>query len=90
MLAYLLALVLSGLLVGALARLSLPGPDPLSLTQTFALGLAGSLIGGLIVDQMTDARYAAGLPVSVGCSSVILYVVRRRRGGGLVDPGTRR
>lgn len=90
MLGYLVALVASGLVVGAFARLSLPGRDPLSLPQTFALGLAGSLIGGLIVDAVTDSRYEAGLPVSVGCASVILYVVRRRRGGGLVDPGTTR
>lgn len=88
MLGYLLSLILSGLFIGALARLSLPGPDPMSLTRTFLLGVAGSLIAGLLVDAFVDARYAAGIPASVACSSVILYVVRRRRGGGLVDPGT--
>lgn len=88
MLAYLLAIALAGLFVGALARLSLPGRDPMSLVATMALGAAGSLLAGLIVSAVTDAHYTAGLPVSVACSSVILYVVRRRRGGGLLDPGS--
>ncbi len=89
MLTYLLAVALSGLVIGAFARLSLPGRDPMSIPATIALGVAGSLIGGLAVYAVTDASYGAGLPVSVGCSSLILYVVRRRRGGGLTDPGRR-
>ncbi len=89
MLAYLVVVALSGLVVGAFARLSLPGRDPMSIPATIALGVAGSLIGGMLVYAVTDGSYGAGLPVSVGCSSLILYVVRRRRGGGLTDPGRR-
>jgi uncharacterized membrane protein YeaQ/YmgE (transglycosylase-associated protein family) len=86
---FLLAMALSGLVVGALARLSLPGPDPMSLPATILLGVVGSFLGGLVVYAITDDSYGAGLPVSVGCSSLILYLVRRRRGGGLTDPGRR-
>lgn len=87
MLSYLLAVAFAGLVIGALARLSLPGPDPMSLVATIALGLAGSITGGLIVYAITGGSYGAGLPVSVGCSSLILYLMRRRRGGGLTKPG---
>lgn len=87
MLTYLLAVAFGGLVIGALARLSLPGPDPMSLVATIALGLAGSITGGLIVYAITGGSYGAGLPVSVGCSSLILYLVRRRHGGGLTKPG---
>lgn len=87
MLSYLLAMALGGLVIGALARLSLPGPDPMSIWATIALGLAGSIGGGIIVYALTDGSYGAGFPISVGCSSLILYVVRRRRGGGLTHPG---
>lgn len=87
MLTYLLAVAFGGLVIGALARLSLPGPDPMSLVATIALGLAGSIAGGLIVYAITGGSYGAGLPVSVGCSSLILYLVRRRHGGGLTKPG---
>ncbi len=87
MLSYLLVIAVGGLVVGAFARLSLPGRDPMSVPATLALGVAGSLIGGIIVYAVTDGGLDAGLPVSVGCSSGILYVIRRRRGGGLTDPG---
>ena len=48
LLAILIALILGGLIVGALARLALPGPDPMSIPMTIVLGIAGSLIGGLV------------------------------------------
>jgi uncharacterized membrane protein YeaQ/YmgE (transglycosylase-associated protein family) len=85
-LSFLIVMAISGLVTGALARLSLPGPDPMSLMATIALGIAGSIAGGLIVYAITEDSYGAGLPVSVACSSLILYVVRRRRGGGLMRP----
>jgi hypothetical protein len=37
LLAYLILLAVSGLFVGALARLALPGPDPMTLFQTILL-----------------------------------------------------
>jgi uncharacterized membrane protein YeaQ/YmgE (transglycosylase-associated protein family) len=87
---YLVTLAIFGLLVGAFARLALPGRDPMSLFGTIALGLAGSLIGGILVYVVTGGRYyGAGWLVSLVCAVGILYVIRRRRGGGLTDPGRR-
>ena len=83
---YLIILVVSGLLVGALARLSLPGPDPMSIGQTIALGVAGTFIAGLIAILFLSR--GAGIVLSVLCSSAILYVIRRSRGGSLTRPGT--
>ena len=45
---FLISLILGGLIIGALARLALPGPDPLSIPGTILLGIGGSLVGGLI------------------------------------------
>jgi uncharacterized membrane protein YeaQ/YmgE (transglycosylase-associated protein family) len=85
---YLITLAIFGLLVGAFARLALPGKDPMSLLGTIALGLAGSFIGGVLLFIVTGGRYyGAGWLVSLICSVGILYVIRRRRGGGLTDPG---
>jgi uncharacterized membrane protein YeaQ/YmgE (transglycosylase-associated protein family) len=86
-LSFLIVMAVAGLVTGALARLSLPGRDPMSIPATMGLGVAGSLIGGVMVYAVTDDSYGAGLPVSVACSSAILYVIRRRRGGGLTQPG---
>ena len=86
LIAYLIILVFTGLLVGALARLALPGPDPMSVGQTIVLGLAGNFIAGVIV-WLIFGRGVPGIVLSVACSSIILYFVRRRRGGGLARPG---
>ena len=40
--------LVAGLVIGALARLIVPGKQHLGILATLALGLAGSLIGGLI------------------------------------------
>jgi uncharacterized membrane protein YeaQ/YmgE (transglycosylase-associated protein family) len=41
-------LVVVGFIVGALARLLVPGPDPMSLFQTWLLGVVGSFVGGFL------------------------------------------
>jgi uncharacterized membrane protein YeaQ/YmgE (transglycosylase-associated protein family) len=86
LLVYLILLAVSGLFVGALARLALPGPDPMSIPQTIMLGLAGNLIAGIVV-LIVWGHGVPGIVISVLCSSVILYFIRRRRGGGLASPG---
>lgn len=84
---YLLWLALVGLVVGALARLALPGRDPLTIPQTIAVGLAGSFGAGLLSILLFGRDYA-GVTVSIVGATVVMYFVRRSRGGGLLDPGT--
>ena len=83
---YLVFLVLISLVVGALARLALPGPDPMGIGTTILIGFAGSLIGGLIM-ALLFGRNGAGLVVSVACATAIVYLIRRSRGGSITDPG---
>jgi uncharacterized membrane protein YeaQ/YmgE (transglycosylase-associated protein family) len=84
--AYIIVLIFTGLLVGALARLALPGRDPMSIWATIAVGLAGSFLAGL-VSALVFGRNGAGILLSVLFSTVIVYVIRRSRGGTLTDPG---
>ncbi len=83
--AYIIVLLFIGLVVGALARLALPGRDPMTIPQTIAVGIAGSFIAGLI-GALLFGR-GAGWLLSIVCSTAIVYVIRRSRGGGLMDPG---
>jgi uncharacterized membrane protein YeaQ/YmgE (transglycosylase-associated protein family) len=85
LLAYLILIAVSGLFVGALARLSLPGPDPMTIPQTILLGLAGNLSAGIVV-WLLWRHTVPGILISVAFSSVILYFIRRSRGGGLSRP----
>ena len=87
LLVYLVLLAVSGLIVGALARLALPGPDPMSIGLTILIGLAGSFIGGLVMIAITGGQNAGGIVVSVAGATLIVYLIRRRRGGSLTDPG---
>ena len=84
---YLILLALSGLVVGALARLALPGRDPMSIPQTIAVGLAGSFGAGLLSILLFDSR-GAGITLSIIGATTVMYFVRRSRGGGLLDPGS--
>jgi len=71
----LIYLAISGLVVGALARLALPGPDPMGILATIGLGLAGSLVGGLLAGLLW-AR-AAGFIFSLLGAILLLYLYRR-------------
>jgi uncharacterized membrane protein YeaQ/YmgE (transglycosylase-associated protein family) len=44
--------LVAGLIIGALARLIKPGKQNLSLLMTLLLGIAGSVIGGLIASAV--------------------------------------
>jgi uncharacterized membrane protein YeaQ/YmgE (transglycosylase-associated protein family) len=75
MLALLLFAAIWGLIIGALARLALPGPDPMSIWMTIALGLAGSFVGSLLAGLLWHR--AAGFVFSVLVSTALLYLYRR-------------
>jgi uncharacterized membrane protein YeaQ/YmgE (transglycosylase-associated protein family) len=89
LIAYLLLLVLSGLLVGALGRLALPGRDPIGLGATILVGIAGSLLAGLLALAVFDNRGGGGLLLSVLFATLIVYGIRRARGGTLTRPAPR-
>jgi uncharacterized membrane protein YeaQ/YmgE (transglycosylase-associated protein family) len=76
---YILLLALSGLVIGALARLLLIGPDPMSLLETMLAGVGGSLIAGLIAYYVFDRNAGPGLLLSVICAMGIVYAVRKYR-----------
>jgi uncharacterized membrane protein YeaQ/YmgE (transglycosylase-associated protein family) len=70
--------MLAGFVTGALARLAVPGPDPMPVWLTMAIGLAGSWGGGAIAASIWgwDATGAVSL---TGFLAAILLVVAYRR-----------
>jgi uncharacterized membrane protein YeaQ/YmgE (transglycosylase-associated protein family) len=68
-----------GLVAGALARLLVPGRDPMGLGGTLLLGLVGSLVGGFVGDllQKGDQDLSpAGLLGSIIGAVVALLLYR--------------
>ncbi|MEY2418511.1 MAG: hypothetical protein QOG90_1191 [Actinomycetota bacterium] len=76
MILFLIGLVLTGLIVGALGRLAVPGPNPMGAGQTILVGIAGSFIGGLI-GKLIFGR-PGGIILAVICTAAIVYFMQRR------------
>jgi uncharacterized membrane protein YeaQ/YmgE (transglycosylase-associated protein family) len=75
LLVFLLFLVVGGFLLGALARLAVPGPDPMPLWLTIAIGVGGSILGGLAADLLFG-RPGSLLLAYLG--AVVLVILYRR------------
>jgi len=52
-----LAAIFSGFLIGAAARLAVPGPDPMPFWLTVLIGLTGAATGTLIASAIFGARH---------------------------------
>ncbi len=74
--------IIAGLIVGALAKLVMPGKDPGGIIITIILGIAGALLGTFL--GRTLGFYAgnegAGIIVSVLGAIVLLAIYRAMKG----------
>ncbi len=85
MLWFILILLGVGLVIGAIARLLVPGPDPMGLVGTWLLGIAGSLVGGFLGYVLLGADIDDGPVQAAGffgsiIGAVILLLVFRLTG----------
>ncbi len=71
--------IIAGAILGALARLLVPGPDPMSVPATIGLGIAGQFVAGLLFYGLFGlaAGWIAGLIITIG-----LLLISRRTGIG--------
>jgi uncharacterized membrane protein YeaQ/YmgE (transglycosylase-associated protein family) len=75
---FILYVALSGLIVGALARWALPGPDPMGWLPTIGFGLAGSFLGGLL-GRLIHLPGWTSLLASVAGAALLIWFFRRRK-----------
>ena len=80
--------LVAGLIIGALARLLLPGRQRIGLLWTLLLGVAGSLIGGTIANALRAGSIwelnFVGFVAAV-VASVVLLAIGERAGLGSGD-----
>ena len=71
--------ILFGLVVGALAKLLMPGNDPGGIVVTILLGVAGSLVGGFFgrTIGLYDRGQAAGFLMSLVGAIILLALYRQ-------------
>lgn len=79
-----LGMLLVGLVAGALARLLLPGRDPLGCLGTALVGIAGSYAGGAVAGLLlrgeVDLRRTDSFLGSVVGAMLVLVILRLLRG----------
>jgi len=71
--------ILFGLIVGALAKLVMPGRDPGGLVVTILLGIVGALVGGFIgrLLGLYQRGESAGFIMATIGAIVMLFIYRR-------------
>ena len=82
MLALIVTMVIVGLIVGALARLVVPGRNPIGIGMTILLGIVGAIVGGIIGNAI-HAGSLVTLILEVAVAAALVYAIsgssRRRR-----------
>jgi uncharacterized membrane protein YeaQ/YmgE (transglycosylase-associated protein family) len=80
---YLLGFLIFGVVVGLIARLLMPGRQPMGILGTLLLGVGGSFLGGLLGNMLFGGRWdhpvTAGWIGSVLGSLLLLALMGRTR-----------
>ena len=77
MLGSIIMIMLFGFITGSLARLAVPGPDPMPIWLTVAIGLLGSAAGGAIAIAIWG-KQTQGIGIFSFIGAVLLVVAYRR------------
>lgn len=76
-----LVFLLVGLVVGVIARLLMPGPDPIGILGTIIVGIVGAIVGGYLwialFGDSNGAEWIGSIVVAMG----LLFIYRRFAGG---------
>ena len=75
MLGAIIQVLISGFVIGALARWAVPGPDPMSVPMTILLGVFGSFIGGGIAAAIFGAQQDSGSVFAILIGSIVASMV---------------
>lgn len=92
MVLYVIVLLIIGLIAGAVARLLVPGRDPIGFFGTILLGVVGSFVGGFLWNLVEYHRLAPAKFHTVGIigsiiGAIIVLILLRLSG---VERGHRR
>jgi uncharacterized membrane protein YeaQ/YmgE (transglycosylase-associated protein family) len=71
-----------GIVVGAIARLFMPGAESIGVLMTGVLGIAGSFVGGFIARLFSKPAdgaivHPAGLILSVIGAMILLFIAKK-------------
>ena len=88
-LGFVLGLLLFGFILGGLARFAVPGPDPMPVWLTIAIGIVGSFAGGFVGQAFLGDRGSFALAF-LGAMAVVIAYRRFVQGRGITGPEAKR
>jgi hypothetical protein len=71
MIGFVIGLIVSGLVIGALGRLVHPGRDPMPLWATILIGIAAALIVGLLIPGHGILSFILAVLVAAGLVALV-------------------
>ena len=75
-----ISLVISGAIFGALGRLAVPGPNPMSIGMTILVGIGGALLGSIVGALLgVTSLLVLFILQSLGAAGIV-YLMQRRSG----------
>ncbi len=82
MVTFVIIMILLGLVAGAVARVVLPGPDPIGILGTIVVGVIGSFVGGFLGYVLFNKDIGEGALQPSGIIGAILVLLIWRNVGG--------
>jgi uncharacterized membrane protein YeaQ/YmgE (transglycosylase-associated protein family) len=74
---FIISLIITGAIFGALGRLAIPGPNPMSIGMTILVGIGGAFLGG-IVGALLGLSGIIVVILEVLGAALIVYLMQRR------------
>ena len=71
-----LSYILVGLVVGLLARMLVPGRDPVGLLGTLVIGVVGAVLGGWLAGAFFEETAGVDWLASIGVAVLLVLLVR--------------
>ncbi len=76
---FILSMVISGAILGALGRLAIPGPNPMSIGLTILVGIGGAFLGGIVGALLGASGIIVVILQVIGAAGIVYFM--QRRGG---------
>lgn len=77
-----ISIVITGAIFGALGRLAIPGPNPMSIGMTILVGIGGAFLGGLVAGLLRASGIIVIILEILGAALIVYLMQRRGAGSG--------
>ena len=74
---FIIFMVIIGAIFGALGRLAIPGPNPMSIGMTILVGIGGAFLGGLVGTLLGASPIIVFILQALGAALIVFLMQRR-------------